>query len=109
MKTFDDALKTPGVIPDGRYRMEEGFDVFSHIGGDKNEARLKGRFVPDELRRIANHLDPQPDHAEARREALELAAKVAASIGRPAGASDGGTYIPGTSAEAAAAIRALMA
>jgi hypothetical protein len=81
-KTLDDALSAPGVIPEGRYRMEEGFDIFSHIGGDKNEVRLNGRFVPEELRRIADHLDPQADNvaairAEARREALEEAAKVA--------------------------------
>jgi hypothetical protein len=72
-KTLDDALSAPGVIPEGRYRMEEGFDIFSHIGGDKNEVRLKGRFVPEELRRIADHLDPQgiaAIRAEARREAF---------------------------------------
>jgi hypothetical protein len=75
VKTLDDALSTPGVIPEGRYRMEEGFDIFSHIGGDKNEVRLKGRFVPEELRRIADCLDPQAVNvaairAEARREAF---------------------------------------
>jgi hypothetical protein len=71
MKTLDGALSTPGVIPEGRYRMEEGFDIFSHIGGDKNEVRLKGRFVPEELRRIADHLDPQPDEGDYRRGYLQ--------------------------------------
>ncbi len=85
MKTLDDALSTPGVIPEGRYRMEEGFDIFSHIGGDKNEVRLKGRFVPEELRRIADHLDPQADNvaairAEARREALESVLKARTQV-----------------------------
>lgn len=41
-----------------------------------------------------------------RREALEEAARIADSVGRPAGASDGATYIPGTSGDAARAIRA---
>lgn len=104
MKTLDDALKVPGVIPEGRYRMEEGFDICSQIGGDKNEVRLKGRFVPEELRRIADHLDPSATEeprgcplpgvcacavatlhidrikAEARREALEEAAKACALL-----------------------------
>ena len=44
---------------------------------------------------------------EARENALEEAAKVAEKVGRPVGASDGSTYVPGTSVEAAAAIRKL--
>lgn len=39
--------------------------------------------------------------------ALKDAAEVCKRIGRPAGASDGATYIPGTSTEAVAAILAL--
>jgi hypothetical protein len=42
----------------------------------------------------------------ARREGMEEAARIAARAGRPVGAGDGDTYIPGTSADAAAAIRA---
>ena len=43
-----------------------------------------------------------------RRAALEDAARVASRIGRPAGAGDGDTYVPGSAADAARAIRALM-
>ncbi|WP_338881494.1 hypothetical protein WHX56_13920 [Achromobacter veterisilvae] len=45
--------------------------------------------------------------AEARNAALEEAAQAAARVGRPVGAGDGDTYVPGTSADAARAIRAL--
>lgn len=45
---------------------------------------------------------------QARREALEEAAKVAERCGRPVGASDGCTYVPGTSIDAAKAIRSLI-
>ena len=38
---------------------------------------------------------------------IEKAAQAAESVGRPVGAGDGNTYVPGTSADAAAAIRAL--
>lgn len=44
----------------------------------------------------------------ARAKALDEAAQAADRVGRPVGAGDGcGTYIPGTSGQAAAAIRAL--
>ena len=53
-------------------------------------------------------IDAHARLANARNDALEEAAKVAEATGRPVGAGDGnGTYIPGTSADAAAAIRAL--
>jgi hypothetical protein len=44
---------------------------------------------------------------EIRRAALDEAARAAEQCGRPTGASDGSTFIPGTSADAARAIRAL--
>jgi hypothetical protein len=44
---------------------------------------------------------------QGRAAGLEEAAKVAESVGRPVGAGDGCTYAPGTSADAARAIRAL--
>lgn len=45
----------------------------------------------------------------ARREALEEAAAAAEAVGRPVGSGDGNTYIPGSSADAARAIRAIIA
>jgi hypothetical protein len=54
---------------------------------------------------------PAPDAlaralAQAERRGMERAAEIAKRVGRPAGASDGGTYVPGTSGDAAAAILA---
>ncbi|RXN87982.1 hypothetical protein C7R54_15505 [Achromobacter aloeverae] len=46
--------------------------------------------------------------ADERRKTLEEAAAVASCVGRPVGAGDGDTYVPGTSADAARAIRALI-
>ncbi len=46
-------------------------------------------------------------HRQGRASGLEEAAKAAEAVGRPVGAGDGGTYVPGTSADAARAIRAL--
>lgn len=52
--------------------------------------------------------DARKSGYQAGREAgLEEAAKVAESCGRPVGASDGSTYVPGTSSQAASAIRSL--
>jgi hypothetical protein len=45
--------------------------------------------------------------AKGRAAGIEEAAKVAEALGRPVGAGDGDTYIPGNSADAARAIRAL--
>ncbi|CUJ54310.1 hypothetical protein [Achromobacter sp. 2789STDY5608628] len=50
---------------------------------------------------------PQASAEYVRNAALEEAAKVAEIVGRPVGAGDGDTYVPGTSADAARAIRAL--
>jgi predicted GTPase len=44
---------------------------------------------------------------EIRKAAFDEAARAAEQCGRPTGASDGSTFIPGTSADAARAIRAL--
>lgn len=49
----------------------------------------------------------QPAAAAIRDETLEAAAAAAEHVGRPVGAGDGDTYIPGSSADAAKAIRAL--
>jgi hypothetical protein len=50
--------------------------------------------------------------AEARaagvREGMERAVGIAGRVGRPVGAGDGCTYVPGSSADAAAAIRAAL-
>jgi hypothetical protein len=44
--------------------------------------------------------------ADAERKGMERAAEIAAIVGRPVGAGDGNTYVPGTSSLSAAAIRA---
>ena len=81
MKTLDDALSTPGVIEPGTYILP-GDNRFVHLRKDEDCLKVDGYLVVAELRRIADHLDPQADNvaairAEARREALEEAAKVA--------------------------------
>lgn len=70
MKTLDDAMMTPGVIPAGYYKSEwgtpyiqaehdpqVGFLVYFNEATDMDDEGL----TPSELRRIAHHLDPQPD------------------------------------------------
>ena len=47
--------------------------------------------------------------AKAREDMRERCASTADRCGRPVGAGDGDTYVPGTSSQAAAAIRALDA
>lgn len=58
MKTLDDALKTPGVIRYQNYN--EAIDQEVFIDGDHEDVRIDGTFTSDQLRRIADHLDPQP-------------------------------------------------
>ena len=127
MKTFDEALMTPGVIRPDSYNIGAG-TVWMHSIGD--EIALGGHgFTPAILRRIADHLDPPATEeprgcplpgacacstatlhidrikAEARREALEEAIH-AIPAGWDAGNGSGTRVI--TPDEAIAAIRALI-
>jgi len=91
------------------------------------EMRVKGRDIYEVANQLGGYVGPGTDKRLADfliREAmaasdladeivrlttaLEDASKVAEQVRRPVGAGDGGTYIPGTSAQAAAAIRALV-
>lgn len=61
MKTLEDALSVAVEIPHGRYRLAR--DPYALISNEGGCARLDGYYEPSELRRIADHLDPQPDSA----------------------------------------------
>lgn len=70
MKTLEDALKTPGVIEGGVY--ETAFGGPSIINPlDDDAVDLEGGFTAQDLRLIADHLDPQPDNLAAVRAEAE--------------------------------------
>ena len=111
MKTLDDALSAPGVIPDDEYGLSDNNPkgVSAFIGSQSGiHVRLDGCYHPFDLRRIADHLDPQADNvaairAEARRAALEEAARLVDGLADSDSiATDARIY------ETASAIRALI-
>lgn len=113
-KTLDDALNASGPIQYGTY-----LGALSYVSIQEGPSEgMKSFFVngivtPSEIRRIADNLDPQPDNvaairAEARREALEEAAKAAENAYVVVEKTEHGEIRRSVGGTAAADIRALI-